>query len=126
MEIVVGLSLSSRKPYVWVPESPYYIPSIRAIMVSYAEIGMAKIRRKNIMKVGLREYLKIPKHIAIYLDNGSFSYSRKSMMVPQLEYLEFIKEIQPDWYTIPQDFIPAPAMSDAEQQTCIHQTMQMN
>ena len=126
MEIVVGLSLTNRKPYVWQPASPYFIPSIRSIMVSYAEIGTKKGSRNKIMQQGLRAYLEVPDNIAIYLDNGSFSFWRKSLQVSQLEYLEFVDKAQPDWYAIPQDYIPAPAMSDSEQYVCLTQTMKMN
>ena len=55
-----------------------------------------------------------------------FSFWRKSLRISQVEYLEFIEKAQPDWYAIPQDYIPAPAMSDSEQQVCLTQTMKMN
>jgi len=126
MEIVVGLSLTNLKPHVWQPESPYYIPSIKAIMVSYAEFDAAKTRRQKAMALGLRQYLEVPEGISIYLDNGAFSFWKKSRQVPHQEYLAFIKKAKPDWYTIPQDYIPAPAMTNSEQQTCLTQTMQMN
>jgi queuine/archaeosine tRNA-ribosyltransferase len=126
MQIVAGISLKGRKPQVWDPNSPYYLPGVKAVMISYAEFNNSPGRRKKAQDVGLHDYLNVPKGIDIYLDNGAFSIMRKGGNVPRQEYEEFVREAQPDWYPIPQDFIPIPKMSDAEQIDCLQQTMEVN
>jgi queuine/archaeosine tRNA-ribosyltransferase len=78
------------------------------------------------MEQGLHTYLGIPKHISVYLDNGAFYFRKKEGEVPRHEYEEFVREARLDWYPIPQDYIPAPRMSDEEQLDCLHQTMAVN
>jgi 7-cyano-7-deazaguanine tRNA-ribosyltransferase len=74
----------------------------------------------------LHEYLGIPNTVAIYLDNGAFSIMRKGGAVPRQEYEEFVQKARPNWYPIPQDYIPTPKMSDEEQLECLRQTMEVN
>ena len=126
MQIVAGLNLKGLKPKVWNPESPYYLSQLQAIMVSYAEFNGKPIRRKRAMEQGLRGFLNVPDHISIYLDNGAFYFLRKGGQVPRHEYEEFVREAKPGWYPIPQDYIPAPRMSDEEQLDCLYQTMSVN
>ncbi|GEO06156.1 hypothetical protein AAE02nite_38200 [Adhaeribacter aerolatus] len=126
MEIVVGLNLSNPNPKVWNSSSPYFLPEVRAVMVSYAEFDKTPTKRKKAMEVGLHQYLEVPKDISIYLDNGSFSFLRRSSQINQQEYKEFIERAKPDWYPTPQDFIPAPAMSDGQQYNCMLDTMKIN
>jgi hypothetical protein len=126
LQIVAGLNLSNLQPKVWDPASPYYLPDLTAVMVSYAEFYQAHTRRRKAMGQGLHAYLGIPGRIAIYLDNGAFYFLRKNGEVPQLEYEEFVREARPDWYPIPQDYIPAPRMTDDEQLDCLRQTMAVN
>jgi 7-cyano-7-deazaguanine tRNA-ribosyltransferase len=126
LEIVAGTTLSSLKPHVWNPESEYYLPELTAIMISYADFYKMPARRRKAMDQGLHEYLKIPKHIKIYLDNGSFYFSSRDIETPIQEYSDFVKHSQPDWYPIPQDFIPSPKMTLEEQQNCLELTMDMN
>jgi hypothetical protein len=126
MQIVAGLNLKGLKPRVWDPNSPYYLPELRAIMVSYAEFNGKPIRRKRAMEQGLRGFLNVPNHISIYLDNGAFYFLRKGGQVPRREYEEFVRKAQPDWYPIPQDYIPVPRMSDEEQLDCFRQTIAVN
>jgi queuine/archaeosine tRNA-ribosyltransferase len=78
------------------------------------------------MEQGLHTYLGIPPQITIYLDNGAFYFLRKNGEVPRHEYEEFVQRAHPDWYPIPQDYIPAPRMSDAEQLDCLKRTMAVN
>ena len=59
--IVAGLSLKNLQPRVWDPSSPFHIPDLRAVMVSYADFHKMQARRKQAMKVGLRAYLGVPK-----------------------------------------------------------------
>lgn len=126
MEIVAGTTLSSLRPHVWNPESEYYLPELMAIMISYADFYKMPARRRKAMDQGLHEYLDIPRHIKIYLDNGSFYFSSHEIETPVQEYCDFVKKAQPDWFPIPQDFIPSPKMTLEEQQNCLQLTMDMN
>ncbi len=126
MQIVAGLNLKGQKPRVWNPDSPYYLVDLKAVMVSYAEFNGKPIRRRRAMEQGLRGYLNIPDHISIYLDNGAFYFLKRGGKIPWREYEEFVREARPDWYPIPQDYIPAPRMTDEEQQECLRQTMEVN
>lgn len=126
MQIVAGLNLKGLKPKVWNPDSPYYLPGLQAVMVSYAEFNGKPIRRRRAMDQGLRDFLGVPDHISLYLDNGAFYFLRKGGEVPREEYKEFVQEVQPDWYPIPQDYIPAPRMTDKEQLACLQRTMAVN
>jgi 7-cyano-7-deazaguanine tRNA-ribosyltransferase len=126
LEIVAGINLKSLNPRVWSPESEYYLPKLQAIMVSYADFHRIPARRRKAMEQGLHEYLGIPKHIKVYLDNGSFYFSSHDIKVPVQEYCDFVKNAQPNWFPIPQDFIPSPKMTLEEQQNCLELTMDMN
>ncbi|GIW02758.1 hypothetical protein [Roseiflexus sp.] len=126
MEVVAGLNLSNLKPRVWDPESPYYLADLHAVMVSYADFHRAPARRRAAMNQTLRNWLGVPPHIRMYLDNGAFFFLKREGYVPQHEYEEFVRAAQPDWYPIPQDFIPTPQMDDESQQHCLRRTMKMN
>lgn len=126
VEVVAGLSLKNLKPRVWDPTSPHYLPNLRAVMVSYADFERMPARRKAAMELGLHAYLGAPEGVKIYLDNGSFYQLTKGGDTSRSAYEEFIQEARPDWYAIPQDFIPTPQMSDAEQIECLRRTMEMN
>jgi hypothetical protein len=126
VEIVAGLSLKNLKPRVWDSESPYYLPSLRAVMLSYADFHKSPSQRRAAMQHTLHNHLGIPAKVRIYLDNGAFYFLRRDGSVPQQEYEEFVRESKPDWYPIPQDFIPTPQMDDATQLYCLRRTMDMN
>lgn len=126
MLIISGLSLKGLKPKIWDINSDYYLPELKAVMVSYADFDKMHAKRRKAMKRGLHEYLGIPKDISIYLDNGAFSFTRKGGEVPREEYEEFVQEAKPDWYPIPQDYIPTPKMTDDEQLDCLRKTMNVN
>jgi 7-cyano-7-deazaguanine tRNA-ribosyltransferase len=126
VEIVAGLSLKNLKPRVWDPNSPYYLPTLRAVMVSYADIERMPARRTAAMREGLHSYLGVPGDIKIYLDNGSFYQLTKGGETSRQAYEEFVVQARPDWYAIPQDYIPTPFMSDEEQLACLRRTMEMN
>lgn len=126
LEIVAGLSLKNLKPRVWDPESPYYLPGLTAVMVSYADFHQSPPQRKMAMRQTLRAYLGVPAHIRIYLDNGAFYFLDRDGGVPGNEYEEFVQAAKPDWYPIPQDFIPTPTMDDEAQLLCLRRTMEMN
>lgn len=126
MQIVVGLSLKNLKPNVWDPESEYYLDQLEAVMVSYAEFDEYASRRREAMQRGLHECLGIPKDISIYLDNGAFSFMKKEREVPRAEYEKFVDKANPNWYPIPQDYIPAPSMNKEEQRGRLKKTMDVN
>jgi uncharacterized protein YejL (UPF0352 family) len=126
VQIVAGTTLSALKPHVWNPESEYYLPALTAIMVSYADFHKMPVRRRKAMDQGIHNYLGVPSHIKIYLDNGAFYFITHGGETPVKEYAEFVKNAQPDWFPIPQDFIPTPKMTLEEQQKCLDRTMDMN
>lgn len=126
MEIVAGLNLNNLKPRVFDSSSEYFLPELRAVMVSYAEFDKSPSRRFRAMEQGLHNYLNVADGIKIYLDNGSFSFIKRKKEVPRWEYEEFVKATRPDWYPIPQDYIPTPKMSDEDQLDCLNKTMQVN
>jgi hypothetical protein len=126
LQIVAGLSLKGIKPRVWDPSSPYHLPELKAVMVSYADFIKMPARRRKAMEQGLHTYLGVPKNVSIYLDNGAFYFLRNDGKVDWDEYEAFIKAAQPDWYPIPQDYIPTPKMSDQEQLACLRRTMMVN
>jgi len=126
VEIVAGLSLKCLKPRVWDPQSEYYLPSLRAVMASYADFHRQPAQRRKAMERGLRECLGIPSHIKIFLDNGAFYFLNHAGRNPRREYEEFVAQARPDWWPIPQDFIPTPQMTRAEQRRCFTRTMQVN
>ncbi len=126
MEVVAGLSLRNLKPRVWDAESPYYLPDLRAIMVSYADFHQMPTHRQRAAGEGLHAFLNVPAHIRIYLDNGAFYFLGRGGETPREAYENFVREARPDWYAVPQDYIPTPQMSDEQQLTCLNRTMEVN
>lgn len=126
MLVVAGTTLKQLIPKVWDLDSPYYLPQLRAIMVSYADFIRMPAHRKRAMDQGIRAYLGVPDHIKVYLDNGAFYFIGKNCLVPEGDYNEFISNAKPDWWPIPQDFIPVATLSVAEQYDCFARTMAGN
>ncbi|MBE9135616.1 hypothetical protein IQ254_00065 [Nodosilinea sp. LEGE 07088] len=126
MEIVAGITLKALRPCAWDPQADYYMPGLQAIMVSYADFHKMPSRRQKAMEHGLHDYLGVPSHIKIYLDNGAFYFITHGGTTPTEEYTEFVEIAKPDWFPIPQDFIPTPKMTLEEQQECLKLTMSMN
>lgn len=126
MEVVAGLSLKNLHPRVWDPVSPYYLESLTAVMVSYADFKLMPARRRAAMRQGLRAYLKVPKHISIYLDNGAFYFASNGGEPTADEYRRFVQRAKPDWRPIRFDAIPSPGMSWQAQAACFRRTMAMN
>jgi 7-cyano-7-deazaguanine tRNA-ribosyltransferase len=126
MKIVAGLSLVNLKPQVWDATLPYHLPELDAVMVSYSDFHQSPTRRRRAIVEGLHASLGIPKHVKIYLDNGAFRFSRAGGEVPRQDYEAFVEQTQPDWYAIPQDYIPTPRMDDDEQLDCLQRTMAVN
>ena len=127
MKIVAGLNLNSIKPEVWdASSSSYYLARLQTVMVSYADFHQSPTRHRRAMDEGLHTSLNIPKYEKIYLDNGAFKFSRAGVEVQHEDYQTFVKRAQPDWYVIPQDYIPTPQMNSNEQLKCLKQTMEVN
>lgn len=126
MLIVPGLSLKNLEPRVWDPESPYFLPSLRAVMVSYGEFHQMPKQMEKAKKLGLRRYLGVPRNISIYLDNGAFYFLRTGDEGGRKTYREFVEKAKPDWYPMAFDVIPTPKMSSARQQNCFEKTMNAN
>ena len=126
MEIVAGITLKALRPCVWDPQAEYYMPELQAVMVSYADFHKMPSRRQKAIEQGLHDYLGVPSHTKIYLDNGAFYFITHGGTIPTEEYAEFVKIAKPDWFPIPQDFIPTPKMTLEEQQECLKLTMSMN
>src|SRR5438445_5677050 len=126
MLLVAGLTLKNLKPRVWDVSSPYYLSNLRAVMVSYADFHRLPAYRHRAMTQGLHASLGIPKHIKVYLDNGAFYFLGRGTSPSQKDYEEFIAQARPDWWPIPQDFIPTPKMTLEDQRCCFTRTMEMN
>lgn len=126
MKIVAGISLKGINPRVWDPNSSYYLPDLQAVMVSYADFIEMPAKKRQAMEKGLHAYLGVPESVSIYLDNGAFYFLRKDGKVDWKDYEAFVQKAQPDWYPIPQDYIPTPKMDDLEQLGCLRQTMLVN
>jgi 7-cyano-7-deazaguanine tRNA-ribosyltransferase len=124
--IVAGLTLRCIEPRVWDESSPYYLPDLRAVMVSYAEVHQFQKTRGRMMREGIHAVLGVPARIKIFLDNGAFGLSRKGLEISAEDYEEFVAAAKPDWRAVPQDFIPAPSMSLYEQEKCLRRTMAVN
>lgn len=126
MQIVAGITLKGMKPRVWDKTSPYYLPQLQAVMVSYADFHRMRKRRSEAMEQGLRKYLGVSEGVKVYLDNGAFYFLSREGEMPIKEYEEFVEKAKPNWFPIPQDFIPTPKMTLEEQKQCFTRTMQMN
>lgn len=126
MEVVAGLSLKNLQPRVWDPESPFYLPGLTAIMVSYADFKLMRSRRRAAMRHGLRDYLGVPSHISIYLDNGAYYFATNSGEPTSEEYRRFVRRAKPDWRPIRFDAIPTPQMAWQTQAACFRKTMAIN
>jgi 7-cyano-7-deazaguanine tRNA-ribosyltransferase len=124
--LVAGLSLKNVRPRVWDAASPYYLSALNAVMVSYADLDQLPKRRRDIMELGLRAVLGVPESVKVYLDNGAFYFLRRSGDRVVAEYEEFVAQAPPDWYPIPQDYIPSPKMTLDEQRQCLTLTMGVN
>ena len=126
MLVVAGLTIKNLEPRVWDPNSPYHLPDLRAVMVSYAEFHRKPGARRAAMDQGLRSFLNVPDGIDIYLDNGAFSFLTHAEEVPVDKYTEFLASAKPDWFPIPRDYIPTPQMSPEERRACFEKTMEGN
>ncbi len=126
MLIVAGTGLKNLNPRVWDPTSPYHLPDLRAIMISYADFFQAAPRREQAMAIGLHAYLGIPADMRIYLDNGAFYFLGRGGEVPEHDYVAFVEQARPDWWPIPQDVIPTATMTFEEQRACFARTMASN
>jgi hypothetical protein len=126
MIVVPGLSLKNLQPRVWDPKSEFFLPRLNAVMVSYADFHQMGRQREQAMEAGLHEYLGVPETVRIYLDNGAFYFLGRSGTRPHKSYERFVEKARPDWWPVPQDYIPSPSMPFAAQRSCYEKTMCVN
>lgn len=124
--VVAGVSIKNLEPRVWDPESPFYVPGLAAMMISYGEFYQMPARRQAAMEQGLRSYLAVPNEVKIYLDNGAFYFGRQNLSASLDEYEQFVDKAKPDWKPVPRDYIPFPSMSSRERRRCLTRTMGVN
>src|SRR5216683_7664625 len=126
MLIVAGLSLKNLHPRVWDTQSPYFLTSLQAVMVSYGEFHQMPAQMQRAQELGLREYLGVPAKVSVYLDNGAFYFLRSGARGERKIYQRFVEAAKPDWYPVAFDVIPTPQMSTARQRGCLDSTMNAN
>lgn len=127
MLIVPGISLKNLNPRFWDPDSEYYIPEIKSVMVSYADFDNSPHSRERAMDEGIHRFLGIGhKRVKVFLDNGAFHFLSGKKRFHAEKYSEFVEQAKPDWYPIPQDFIPTPGMRLDKQRDYFRRTMEMN
>jgi 7-cyano-7-deazaguanine tRNA-ribosyltransferase len=126
MQVVAGLSVKNLHPRVWDPSSRYYIPSLSAVMVSYADFHQMPARMRKAKKLGLHAYLGVGEDVQVFLDNGAFYFLRNAGQAESRKYRDFRRAAEPDWYPIPFDAIPTPCMSARAQRRCFDVTMDIN
>jgi 7-cyano-7-deazaguanine tRNA-ribosyltransferase len=126
LEIVAGLSLKQLEPRVWDPQSPFYLPGLTAVMLSFSDFDRTQKLCKQAMDEGIHKTFDIPERIRVYLDNGAFSKLRSGRQLRVKDYRQFVEKARPHWYPIPADFIPLPDMNEAEQRKCFSKTMYYN
>ena len=126
MLIVAGLSLRNLEPRVWDEDSDYYLPQLQAVMVSYADFQGNEKASHEAKSLGVRRWLGVPNHVKVFLDNGSFYFLRSGQKADLHAYRMFVRSAKPDWYPIPFDAIPTPAMSSWRQERCVDRTMSVN
>jgi queuine/archaeosine tRNA-ribosyltransferase len=85
-----------------------------------------QLRRKVAMEIGLRKYLKAPKQVQVYLDNGAFYFGFNDVTASLSKYEKFVEAAKPDWKPIPQDYIPFPSMTPQQRRGCFDKTMRVN
>lgn len=126
MLIVAGLSLRNLEPRVWDKDSEYYLRNLRAVMISYADFQANAKALTEAESVGVRRWLDVQRDVRVFLDNGAFYFLRAGTKPDYAAYRQFVRRAKPDWYPIPFDSIPTPAMSDARQNQCFSATMHVN
>lgn len=126
MLVVAGLSLKNLHPRVWDVASPYFVPELRAVMVSYGEFHQMPSQRKKAQQLGVHRYLGVPSYMKVYLDNGAFYFLRSGFSGVRNDYQQFVETAKPDWYPVAFDVIPTPQMSNSSQVECYGRTMQAN
>jgi 7-cyano-7-deazaguanine tRNA-ribosyltransferase len=126
MVIVAGLSLKNLHPRVWDTNSPYFLASLQAVMISYGEFHQSPLQMEKAKGLGLRKYLGVPENVDVYLDNGAFYFLRTGDRAERKNYQDFVEKAKPDWYPMAFDVIPTPQMSNMRQRLCFHQTMNAN
>ena len=108
MLVVAGLSLKNLQPRVWDASSPYHLPDLPAVMVSYADFHRMPAQRRAAMDRGLREYLGMSDETKIYLDNGAFYFLSRGGDTAVGEYEEFVERTNLIGTRFPETTSPPP------------------
>jgi queuine/archaeosine tRNA-ribosyltransferase len=125
MQVVVGTELDE-SPRFWRAGDTWYLPQVKAMMVSYFDFHRRPRKRRAAMDQGIHGYLGVSEGTKVYLDNGAFAFWRRGMDPPVSEYSEFVRSALPDWFPVPADFIPSPNLERASQHELMRRTMAMN
>lgn len=126
MRLIAGVNLRNPVPRFWDPEDPYHLPQIRGLMISFADFHGYSTRIKAVRDRGLRSYLRIPKDVDVYLDNGAFHTLMRGNEIDSAAYRSFVELSAPDWFPIPAEFIPHPRMPLKEQERMFRKTTSYN
>ena len=105
---------------------PLYIEGVDGMMFSYAVALESQKAHRRLWKQGFRQGYNLRDEYKIYLDNGSFSFSQQGYTVEPLAYRKFVEQVKPDWYPMPQDYIPGLDMPLDEQWSRMEKTMENN
>ena len=105
---------------------PYYIQDIDGVIFSYEHVVNSPRKYQRLWKRGIREIYRIPKHVKLFLDNGSFGFSSKGYSGSLRAYEVWAQKMEPDWKPMPRDFIPWIEMSDDELTENMNRTIENN
>lgn len=123
LTVVIGTQLRSAVR-VWDRASPYYVPGIRALMVSFAELAARAYHYDASAEAGLGTHLRFAGQV--FLDNGSFTFITRGRRPPIDRYLNYVCKARPDWCPVPLDYIPSPSMSRRDMRQLARRTARVN
>ena len=105
---------------------PLYIEGVDGMMFSYAVALESPKVHQRLWKQGFKQGYNLRDEYKIFLDNGSFTFSQQGYTVEPIAYRKFVEQTSPDWYPMPQDYIPGLDMPLDEQWQRMEQTMRNN
>ena len=130
MEVVAGLSLKNLRPRVWDPQSREQVPALRAVMLSFDELRRRPELCLKAKESGLHSVLGLSgdsgppgTRLRLFLDNGAFACLRRGDEPATEEFVAFVREVRPDWYPVPADYIPLPSFSRQRQKRLFEKTV---
>lgn len=131
MDLIIGVNpgIIKMTGRIFDPDDALYIEGIDGVMFSYALVAgpnKEESTYRRLWKRGYRLGYSIPDDVKIYLDNGSFSFSQQGYTVHAAAYRTFVDRTTPDWYPMPQDYIPSLDMPLDEQHRRMEKTMRNN